>query len=91
MLIAPMRVTEELNRDVGLWVTEIGMRAAQLPSKAARAAFLADRHREIMEETRRSGMDERDALILARSCVDGAERVMQELLARGMPMPGGRA
>jgi hypothetical protein len=84
-------MTEELNRYVGLWVTEIGVRAAQLPSKAARAAFLADKHREIMEEMRRSGVDERDALILARSCVDGAERVMQELLARGIPMPEGRA
>jgi hypothetical protein len=86
-----MGVTEELKRDVMLWATEVGTRAAQLPSKAARAAFLAERHREIMEESRRLGMDEHDALILARSCVEGAERVMRELLARGMPMPGGRA
>jgi hypothetical protein len=67
------------------------MRAAQLPSKAARAAFLAERHGEIMEEARRLGMDEHDAMILARSCVEGAESVMQELLARGMPFRGGRA
>ena len=86
-----MGVTDELKRDVMLWATEVGTQAAQLPSKAARAAFLAERHREIMEEARRSGMDKHDALILARSCVEGAERVMRELLARGMPMPGGRA
>ena len=86
-----MGVTEELKRDVMLWATEVGTRAAQLPSKAARAAFFAERHREIMEEARRSGMDKPDALILARSCVEGAKRVMRELLARGMPMPGGRA
>jgi hypothetical protein len=86
-----MGVTEELKRDVMLWATEVGTRAAQLPSKAARAAFLAERHREIMEESRRLGMDKHDALILARSCVEGAERVMRELWARGMPMPGGRA
>ncbi|HEV2186897.1 MAG TPA: hypothetical protein VGR70_06800 [Stellaceae bacterium] len=67
------------------------MRAAQFPSKPARAAFLAERHHEIMEEARRSGMSERAALILAHSCVEGAEKIMRELLARGMPMPEGRA
>jgi hypothetical protein len=86
-----MRATEELNRNVAKWVTEVGMLAAQLPSKPARTAFLAERHHEIMEEARRSGMSERDALILAHSCAEGAEKIMRELLARGMPMPGGRA
>jgi hypothetical protein len=86
-----MHVSEELKRNVGLWATEVGMRAAQLPSKAARAAFLAERHGEIMEEARRLGMDDHDAMILARSCVDGADRVMREMLTRGMPMPEGRA
>jgi hypothetical protein len=86
-----MRASEELLHSVTLWVSDIGMRAAQLPSKAARAAFLADRHREIVDEARRSGMDEPEALILADSCVDGAHRVMSELLARGTPLSAGRA
>jgi hypothetical protein len=86
-----MRASEELLHSVRLWVSDIGIRAAQLPSKAARATFLAERHREIVEEARRAGMDEADARILADSCVDGATRVMGELLARGTPMLGGRA
>jgi hypothetical protein len=86
-----MCATEDLIRNVTQWATEVGKRAAQLPSEAARAAFLAERHREIMEEAGRSGMSERDALILAQSCVEGAERIMRELLARGMPIPQGRA
>jgi hypothetical protein len=86
-----MGVSEELMRHVALWATDVGMRAARLPSKAARAAFLAERHSEIMEETRRSGMAEPDGLILAQSCVEGAERIMRELLARGTAMPEGRA
>jgi DNA-binding Lrp family transcriptional regulator len=76
-------VTEELIRNVAQWATEVGVRAAQLPSKSARATFLAEKHHEIMEEAGRSGMSERDALILAQSCVEGAERIMRELLARG--------
>jgi hypothetical protein len=86
-----MCTTEELTRKVAQWATEVGMRAAQLPSKPARAAFLAAQHREIMKEAGRSGMSECDALILAQSCVEGADRIMRELLARGMPMPQGRA
>jgi hypothetical protein len=86
-----MDASEELIRDVSLWVTDIGMRAAQLPSKTARASFLADKCRKLVEEARRSGIDEPSALILAQSCVDGAERIMRELLARGTPVAGGRA
>jgi hypothetical protein len=86
-----MRASDELLHSVAEWVTDIGTRAAQLPSKAARAAFFADRYREIVEEACRSGMDEPSALILAQSCVQGAERVMSELLARGTLVPGGRA
>jgi hypothetical protein len=86
-----MEASEELMRHVALWATDVGMRAARLPSKAARVTFLAGRHREIMEEARRLGMAEHDGLILAQSCVEGAERIMHELLTRGTPMPEGRA
>jgi len=86
-----MRASEELLHNVTLWVSDIGMRAAQLPTQAARAVFLAERCSELLREAYRSGMGEHDALMLAQSCVEGAERVMHELLARGTPMPGGRA
>jgi hypothetical protein len=86
-----MRASDELLHNVTLWVSDIGMRAAQLPTHAARAAFLAERYTELLREACSSGMDEHDAQILAQSCVEGAERVMQELLARGTPMAGGRA
>jgi len=86
-----MGVSEELIRDVSMWVTEIGTRAAQLPTQAARSAFLAEKYRELMLETRRLGMDEHDAVILVQACVVGAERIMQELLARGIPSTEGRA
>jgi hypothetical protein len=36
-------------------------------------------------------MDEHDAVILVQACVEGAERIMQELLARGIPTTQGRA
>jgi len=86
-----MRASDELLHSVTVWVTDIGTQAALLASEPARAAFLAARCRELVEEACRSGMDESSALILARSCVDGAERVMRELLARGTPVAGGRA
>lgn len=86
-----MRASDELAHSVAAWVIDIGTRAAQLPSQVARAAFLAERCGDLVQEACRFGMDEHDALILAQSCVEGAERVMRELLARGTLMPGGRA
>ena len=71
-----MGATEELIRSVAQWAIEVGLRAAQFPSEPARAAFLAERHHEIMEEARRSGMSERDALMLAHSCTEGAEKII---------------
>jgi hypothetical protein len=46
-----MDASEALIRDVSMWVTEIGTRAAQLPTQAARSAFLAEKYRELMLET----------------------------------------
>jgi hypothetical protein len=86
-----MRASDELLHSVTVWVTDIGTQAALLPSEADRAAFLAERCRELLEEACRSGMDEPSALIFARSCVEGAERIMRELLALGTPVAGGRA
>lgn len=86
-----MQPSEARTRSAAQWATDVGLLAARLPSEAARAAFLAKQCRQIMEEARGSGMSEHDTLILAQSCVDGAERIMRELLARGTSMPGGRA
>ncbi len=84
-------MTGNLTQTIAAWATEVAMRAAQCPSGQARAAFLAERHRELIEDARREGMAEADARLLADSCIEGAERIMNELLARGMPMPEGRA
>jgi hypothetical protein len=54
-------------------------------------AFLAEQHREFVANARQQGMKDHDAMILADSCVDGAERIMDEILARGVPTEGGRA
>ena len=86
-----MQTSDELLRSVTVWVPDIGTQAALLPSEADRAAFLAERCRELLEEACRSGMDEPSVLIFARSCVEGAERIMRELLALGTPVAGGRA
>jgi hypothetical protein len=86
-----MRASDELLHSVTVCVTDMGAQAALLPSEGARAAFLAERYGELVQEACRSGMDEPTALILARSCVEGAERIMRELLALGTPVEGGRA
>lgn len=86
-----MSATGELTRAVAFWATEVGVRAAQLPSRAARAAYLAAWRRELVADACRLGMDEDAAAALANSCVDGAEKIMRELLARGTPVAGGRA
>ena len=86
-----MSATEELTRAVAFWATEVSVSAAQLPSPAARGAFLAAWHRELVASARRLGMDYDEATTLADSCVDGAEKIMRELLARGTAVPGGRA
>jgi hypothetical protein len=86
-----MRASDQLLDSVTVWVTHIGTQAALLPSEAARAAFLVERCNELVQEASLSGMDEPSVLILARSCIEGAERVMRELLARGTPVAEGRA
>jgi hypothetical protein len=82
---------EELTRKIAIWATEIGMQAARLPCKQTRMAFLAEQHREFVANARQQGMKDHHAMILADCCIDGAERIMNELLARGVPTEGGRA
>ena len=76
---------------IALWAADAGMRAAQLPSSAEREAFLLEIHRVLLAGARGQGLGEEGARALADSCLEGARKVMNELLARGMPSPEGRA
>jgi hypothetical protein len=84
-------VQTDLVQTIAIWATEVGMHAAQLPSTEARLAFLAEHHRKLVVDAQKQGMQEHDAIVLASSCVDGAKRIMQEFLARGITARGGRA
>ena len=83
--------TEELTRAVVAWATEIARSAAALPSREARDAYLAERRRELIDGVIGQGGTKADAAVLADSCVDAAERIMIELLARRAGMPKGQA
>jgi hypothetical protein len=81
-------MSEEPTQKVAAWATEVALQAAQLPTARARSAYLADRHRELLAGAREQGMGEADAKILADTCVQGAQRIMKGLLARGGPVSG---
>jgi hypothetical protein len=83
-------MNEELTRTVVAWATEVARSAAALPSKEARDAYLAARHRELIDGVVGQGANKADAAALADSCVDAAERIMIELLARRAGAPKGR-
>jgi hypothetical protein len=84
-------MTEELTRKVVAWATEIAGCAAELPSREARDAYLAERRSELIAGALAEGANEPDAVILADACVDAARRIMTELLAQRAGMPRGRA
>ena len=84
-------MVEDLMQKIGIWASEVAMHAVQLSSAGARSAFLAEHHRRLVADARNQGMDEYAATVLADACVDGAERIMQEYLARGLPAKGGKA
>jgi hypothetical protein len=84
-------MTEELNRYIAAWATEVATQAAQLPSRQARAAFLAERRRELIGGAHGQGLAEPAATMLADSCIEGATKIMNALLARGGAAPEGRA
>ena len=87
-------MTEDLTEKVVIWAVEIATYAARLPSREARDAYLAERHRELVTGALAEGADERAAGILADACVNAARRIMTELLAqrpgaaRGTPSRG---
>jgi len=84
-------MTEELTKKVVVWATEIATYAAELPSRRARDAYLAERRRELEAGAVAEGAAERDAAILADACVSAARRIMTELLAQRAGVPRGRA
>ena len=86
-----MSASGALTRAVAFWASEVGASAAQLPSPAARGAFLTAWHREVAASARRVGMAEHSAAANADTCVKQAKKIIRELLARGAPPPGGRA
>ena len=87
------RVTmpDDLTRKVVAWATEVGSYAAELPSRQARDAYLAERHRELTAGAAAEGATQHDATILADACVDAARTIMTELLAQRAGEPKGRA
>jgi hypothetical protein len=74
-------MTEDLTQTIVAWATQIASAAAELPSRRARDAYLAERRRELVAGAVAEGTAERDAAILADACVDAARRIMTELLA----------
>ena len=84
-------MTDDLTKKIVSWATEIGSAAAELPSKQARDAYLAERHRELVAGALAEGAAQRDAMVLADACVDAARRIMTELLAHRAGEPKGRA
>ena len=81
----------ELTQKIVVWATEIATRAARLPSREEREAYLVGQRRELVAGARREGASQRDAAILADACVDAARKIMAQLLARGASLTQGRA
>jgi hypothetical protein len=84
-------MTDESTRKIAIWAAEAATRAAELPLGQSREAFFAQLHRELATGARESGMDEEDADAFAQTCVDGARRILAQLLARRVSGPGGHA
>jgi hypothetical protein len=81
----------DLTETIVAWASDVALRAAQLPSKAARARFLASQRRQLLDQALGEGMGADEAAVLADSCIAGAERIMVELVRRGIRPDAGRA
>jgi len=86
-----LTMTDDLTKKIVDWATEIAGYAAQLPSRQARDAYLAERHRELVAGAVAEGASDGDAVILADACVNAARRIMTELLAQRADVRKGRA
>ncbi len=81
-------MTEDLTKKIVVWAAEIAGHAAQLLSRQARDAYLAERRAELVGGAMAEGATESDAAILA---VNAARAIMIELLAHRAGVPKGRA
>jgi hypothetical protein len=82
-------MSEDLTNKIVAWANEIASYAAQLPSRQAREAYLAERRRELVAGAQAEGAAQcRDP---SRCCVNVARRIMTELLAQRVGVPHGRA
>ncbi len=84
-------MNEELTQKIVVWAAEIAKHAAQLSSREAREAYLAERRRELAAGAVAAGAPRREADLLADACVSAARRLMTELLAQRAGVPQGRA
>src|SRR6476646_4084704 len=84
-------MTDDLTRKIINWASQIASRAAALPSRQERDAYLADRQGELTAGAIAEGTNPHDAEILAEACVSAARRLMTELLARRAGVRDGRA
>jgi hypothetical protein len=84
-------MTDDLTRKIINWASQIASRAAALPSRQEREAYLAERQRELAAGAIAEGANPRDGEILAEACASAARRIMTELLARRAGVPNGRA
>jgi hypothetical protein len=88
--VAPT-MNEDLTRKIVVWAGEVASRAAALPSRQARDAYLAERRRELVAGAVAEGAQACDAEMLAEACVSAARRILTEILARRAGVTEGRA
>jgi hypothetical protein len=82
-------MNDDLTEKVVVWATQTARHVAELSSREAREAYLAERHRELMQGAVAEGAGEADARTLADACVDAARRIMTELMAQRAGEPKG--
>jgi hypothetical protein len=82
-------MTDDLTRKIINWASQIAGRAAALPSRQERDAYLTERERELTAGAIAEGANPNDAQILAQTCVSAARRLMTEMLARRAGVPRG--
>jgi hypothetical protein len=82
-------MNDDLTGKVVAWATQTARQAAELSSREAREAYLAERHRELMQGAIAEGVGEAEARTLADVCVDAARRIMTELMVQRAGEPRG--
>jgi hypothetical protein len=81
----------QLTQAIAQWAAETGRCAADLPTLAAREAYLRERRRALVAGIVAEGTSEQDAAVIADTCIDAARRIMTEILAQRAGEPRGHA